>query len=166
MGVGRSFLPTPFVFWEEMALDSKEYFDTVAVRWDKMRSSFFSEAVREKAIALAEVEEGKRALDVGAGTGFITEGLIERGLVVVAMDRSKAMLKRMKKKFSDPYRVIYLIGEAEDIPLLDGSFDYVFANMCLHHVENPDKAIREMVRVLKPRGKLVITDLDEHSFTF
>lgn len=147
-------------------MDSKEYFDIVAVNWDRMRSTFFSEKVREKAIALAGVKEGKLALDVGAGTGFMTEILMEKGLFVVAMDQSKAMLERMRKKFSDRDRVVYLIGEAEVIPLLDNSVDYVFANMCLHHVENPDRAIREMVRVLKPGGKLIITDLDEHNFTF
>ncbi|MCX8128405.1 MAG: class I SAM-dependent methyltransferase [Synergistetes bacterium] len=147
-------------------MDSKEYFDRVAINWDQMRSSFFSEAVREKAIALADVKEGKEALDVGAGTGFITEGLVTKGLKVVAMDQSKAMLEKMRSKFSNFDKVIYVIGGAESIPFLDSSFDYIFANMCLHHVEDPAKAIREMARVLKPGGKLVITDLDEHNFTF
>ncbi|MGH7463173.1 MAG: class I SAM-dependent methyltransferase, partial [Longimicrobiales bacterium] len=41
-----------------------------------------------------------------------------------------------------------------------------FANMYLHHVESPSGAIREMARILKPSGKLVITDLDEHTFEF
>jgi len=44
--------------------------------------------------------------------------------------------------------------------------DYAFANMYLHHVEIPSQAIKEMVRILKPGGKLVITDLDEHNFKF
>ena len=40
------------------------------------------------------------------------------------------------------------------------------ANMYLHHVESPQEAIQEMARVLKPHGKLIITDLDEHTFEF
>lgn len=147
-------------------MDSKGYFEKVATKWDQMRESFFSKAVRDKAIALADVKEGKEALDVGAGTGFITEGLIAKGLKVIAMDQSKAMLEKMREKFSNCDRIVYILGDAESIPLLDNSFDYVFANMCLHHVENPAKAISEMARVLKPGGKLLITDLDEHNFTF
>lgn len=147
-------------------MDEKEYFERVASQWDQMRESFFSEAVRRKALALAGIQEGKEALDVGAGTGFMTEGLIAEGLKVVALDRSKAMLERMREKFRSCDGITYLIGDAENIPLLDESFDYVFANMCLHHLEDPVRAVKEMVRVLKPNGKLVITDLDEHSFAF
>ena len=44
--------------------------------------------------------------------------------------------------------------------------DYSFANMYLHHVEIPPKAIKEMARILKPGGTLVITDLDVHGFEF
>jgi SAM-dependent methyltransferase len=44
--------------------------------------------------------------------------------------------------------------------------DYVFANMFLHHVDSPPAAIREMARILKPGGRLVITDLDRHDFDF
>jgi SAM-dependent methyltransferase len=44
--------------------------------------------------------------------------------------------------------------------------DHAFANMYLHHVESPAEAIREMARILKPGGRLVITDLDEHDFAF
>ena len=43
---------------------------------------------------------------------------------------------------------------------------YIFSNMYLHHVESPPKAIKEMVRVLKAGGKVVITDLDEHEYEF
>ena len=44
--------------------------------------------------------------------------------------------------------------------------DYVFANMYLHHVDLPQVAIEEMARVLKPGGKVIITDMDEHDFDF
>jgi ubiquinone/menaquinone biosynthesis C-methylase UbiE len=131
-----------------------------------MRASFFSEAVREKALAIAEVQPGRLAADIGAGTGFITEGLIQKGLRVIAVDPSPAMLAQMRKKFADFEGIDYLLGEAEDLPITDESVDYVFANMCLHHVETPPKAIQEMARILKPGGKLVITDLDKHTFEF
>ncbi|MBI4551022.1 MAG: SAM-dependent methyltransferase, partial [Candidatus Latescibacteria bacterium] len=73
-------------------MSSKTYFDQVATRWDTMRTGFYSEAVREKAFAVAGVQAGQVAVDVGAGSGFITEGLIRRGLRVIAVDQSDAML--------------------------------------------------------------------------
>ncbi len=145
---------------------SKKYFDEVAQEWDEMRNSFFSEAVREKAISIANVETGKIAADIGAGTGFITEGLIRKGLQVIVVDQSEMMLSEMKKKFINVREIDYRVGEADKLPIPNETVDYSFANMYLHHVETPPKAIREMVRILKPGGKLVITDLDVHNFEF
>ncbi len=147
-------------------MTNKEYFDEVAKKWDRMRDGFFSEAVREKALAIAGVKPGKLAADIGAGTGFITEGLIQKGLKVIAVDQSEDMLIEMRRKFAGLDGIAYRIGEAEDLPIPDETVDYVFANMYLHHVESPLAAIKEMVRILKPGGRLVITDLDEHAFDF
>lgn len=147
-------------------MSSKKYFDRVAHQWDKMQESFFSEAVRNKAFSIASVQEGKIAADIGAGTGFITGGLVEKGLRVIAVDKSEAMLAEMRKKFAGVEGIDYRHGEAEKLPIPDGAVDYAFANMYLHHVEFPLMAIKEMVRILKPGGKLVITDMDEHTFEF
>ena len=147
-------------------MSGKQYFDEVAPEWDRMRELFFSESVREKALAVAGVQRGKTAADIGAGTGFITEGLVNRGVRVIAVDQSEAMLEIMRKKFGGVETVEYRLGEAESLPVSDGNVDYVFANMYLHHVEEPSKAVLEMVRILKPGGRLVITDLDEHPFEF
>lgn len=147
-------------------MDSKIYFKEVAGQWDKMQQEFFSEAVREKAYSLANVKEGELAADIGAGTGYITEGLVHRGLNVIAVDQSEEMLEQMKSKFGTDSRIEYQQGEAECLPIENNKVDYAMANMYLHHVEDPLTAIKEMARVLKPGGKLVITDLDEHNFEF
>lgn len=147
-------------------MKSKQYFDKVANNWDTMQESFFSEAVREKSFAMANAQKGKIAADIGAGTGFITRGLIERGINVIAVDQSEAMLTEMKKKFKGIDTIDYRAGTSEDLPVDDNSVDYVFANMYLHHVENPAKSIKELARILKHDGKLVITDLAEHNFKF
>lgn len=146
-------------------MGSKEYFDQVASQWDQMRTSFFSEAVREKALEIAGVQAGQKAADVGAGSGFITEALLRRGIAVVAVDQSQEMLAEMKRKFPGA-GVEYRQGETEHLPLAAGEVDYAFANMYLHHVESPGRAIAEMARILKPGGRLVITDLDEHNYEF
>src|SRR5574341_1323336 len=82
-------------------MTSKPYFDKVAGQWDAMRQSFFSEAVREKAYAVAGVEPGRVAADIGASTGFVTEGLLELGLRVIAIDQSASMLEILRSKFKE-----------------------------------------------------------------
>jgi ubiquinone/menaquinone biosynthesis C-methylase UbiE len=149
-----------------MMVESRTYFETVAPQWDALRKGFFSDAVREKALDVAGVEPGRLAADIGAGSGFVTEGLLRRGLRVIAVDRSEAMLEEMRRKFGEGGAVDYLNGGAEALPLEDRSVDYAFANMCLHHVDSPPAAIREMARIVKPGGRLVITDLDRHNFEF
>ncbi len=147
-------------------MNSKKYFDEIAHQWDNMQQNFFSEEVRDKAFSVAGVKKGKIAADIGAGSGFISEGLIHKGLMVIAIDQSEAMLAEMREKFSSAEGVEYRLGEAEKLPIPDEAVDYAFANMYIHHVKSPQKAITEMVRILKPGGKLVITDMDEHEFKF
>jgi ubiquinone/menaquinone biosynthesis C-methylase UbiE len=130
---------------------------------DRMKEIFFSDAVREKAYTVADIQPGKIAADIGSGTGFISEGLVEKGLKVIAVDRSEAMLEEMKRKFKGK-DIDYRLVEFDRLPIEDASVDYAFANMYLHHVESPPQAIKEMARILKPLGRLVITDLDKHSF--
>ncbi|MFA6372445.1 MAG: methyltransferase domain-containing protein [Methanothrix sp.] len=147
-------------------MDCKEYFDEVAPQWDRLRESFFTRTVRDKAISVADVQPSRIAADIGCGTGFITEGLIQRDVRVIAVDRSQAMLSEMNRKFSEIDRIDCRLGEASSLPIEDETVDYAFANMYLHHVEIPLQAIMEMVRILKPGGMLVITDLDKHNFEF
>jgi ubiquinone/menaquinone biosynthesis C-methylase UbiE len=147
-------------------MESKGYFDEVASRWDEMRQAFFSDGVREKAYAAAELEEGMEAADLGAGTGFITEGLLRYRLKrIIAVDQSESMLAEIERKFDRP-EVECRQGTADHLPLADEAIDRAFANMYLHHVPNPAAAIKEMARILRPGGCLVITDLDEHTYEF
>lgn len=147
-------------------MESKEYFSEIAEQWDDIRANFFSESLREKALSLTNVARGNTAADIGAGTGFMTEGLLQQRLQVIAVDQSSEMLNVLKKKYANYEGLDCRVGESENLPIVDASVNYVFANMYLHHVESPQTTIMEMVRILKPKGKLVITDLDEHQFMF
>ncbi len=144
-------------------MNSKAYFNQVAPEWDKMRTEFFSEDVREKAYAIAGVHKGEQAADIGAGTGFIAEGLRQKGLHVIAVDQSETMLEELKKRFDG---IDCRLGNEDNLPIPSATVNYAFANMYLHHVENPQIAIKEMARIVQTGGKVVITDLDEHQFEF
>jgi ubiquinone/menaquinone biosynthesis C-methylase UbiE len=146
-------------------VNSRSYFDAVAPDWDAMRSGFFSERVREAALDALGVERGRCAADVGAGTGFMTEALIDRGLTVVAIDESPRMLAVLRERLGET-SVECRLSDGRSLPLETGSVDYAVANMYLHHVASPADAIREMVRILRPGGALAITDLDAHDFEF
>ena len=84
---------------------------------------------------------------------------------VIAVDESEKMLDELRRRIPVS-GVERRVGSAERIPIEDESVDYVFANMLLHHVEEPSRAVREMARVLRPGGVVVITDLDSHEFEF
>ena len=149
-----------------MGTHSKGYFDQVADSWDTLQESFFSDAVLDAVLGAARPAEGHTAADLGAGTGFLTRGLVGRGVAVIAVDQSQAMLDALAAKLPPRSGVECRVGDAESLPLDDASVDQAVANMYLHHVERPPVAIREMARILKPGGRLVITDLDAHSHTF
>lgn len=140
---------------------SQAYFDEVATRWDEMRAGFFPEAVRERAIAAVGVSPGMRALDVGAGSGFVASALVAAGARVSAVDTSSKMVDLLRSRGVDAR-----VGDAEALPFAAGAFERVFANMCLHHVERPALALGEAARVLAPGGRVAITDLDAHTFEF
>src|SRR5688572_10377391 len=153
---------------EATTMESDQYFEQVATQWDAMREAFFSERLREKAFAAAGLRPGTSAADVGAGTGFLAEGLLARGVRVVAVDRSPAMLAELGRKLGEEHgeRLALRAGEAAALPFADGEMDYAFANMFLHHGEDPAAAIRELARIVRSGGQVVVTDLDEHTHVF
>jgi ubiquinone/menaquinone biosynthesis C-methylase UbiE len=76
------------------------------------------------------------------------------------------MLKHMKAKFPDARNIDYRTGYSNHLPVKDNIIDYALANMYLHHVDDPPKAIREIYRILKPGGRMILTDLDAHPFEY
>jgi ubiquinone/menaquinone biosynthesis C-methylase UbiE len=141
---------------------TREYFDTVADKWDEMRQTFFGEGVRVAAVRAANISPGDLVADVGTGTGFIAEAALDAGARVVGVDASDAMLAQARARFDGrPFET--RIGDVQALPLAAGEADAVVANMVLHHAPEPPQAIREMARVLKPGGTLVITDADTHT---
>ena len=142
---------------------TSEYFQQVAGQWDQIRSGYFSEEVRKTAIERAYLRPEMVVADIGAGTGFITAGLVDMVHTVHLVDGSQAMLDEAKRNLSQINNVEFHLADGLALPFRDGQLDVVFANMYLHHCVDPLVSIVEMVRVLKPGGRLVITDMDEHN---
>jgi ubiquinone/menaquinone biosynthesis C-methylase UbiE len=147
---------------ENEMVNSKEYFAEVAEEWDEIRSGFFSEAMRDAAIRKANLETGAVVADVGTGTGFVLRGLLGQAEELTGFDESEEMLTVARNHFAGYPNVQFRQAEGQHLPAEDNRFDVVFANMYLHHASDPAATIAEMVRILKPGGKLVITDLDTH----
>lgn len=143
---------------------SSEYFDNVAGQWDKIRAGYFSGEVRAAAIRQAGLRPEHIVADVGAGTGYMSIGLAPLVSHVYVLDGSPAMLEIARKNLRDFTNVEFQVADGLSLPLPDQSLDAAFANMYLHHCLEPLKAIQEMVRVLRPGGRLVITDMDAHPF--
>lgn len=149
-----------------MTSGSARYFEQVAGEWDTLRSGYFSEAVRDAAIARAFLRPEMAVADVGAGTGFLSAALAPQVAKVYVLDGSPAMLEVARKNLAGFANVEFRQADGLALPLPDASLDAVFANMYLHHCPDPLAAIQEMARLLKPGGRLVITDLDAHSYTW
>ncbi len=141
---------------------TSQYFDQVAPRWDQIRNGYFSDELRKAAIAKAYLRPEMIVADIGAGTGFMSAGLVDLVNSVHLVDGSSAMLEEAKRNLGTASNVEYHLADGLALPFLDGYLDVVFANMYLHHCTDPLASINEMTRVLKPGGRLVITDMDAH----
>jgi ubiquinone/menaquinone biosynthesis C-methylase UbiE len=99
----------------------------------------------------------RRALEIGAGTGYFTLNLLRAGVIerATATDISSGMLRRLAVTASDlGLRVETARADAEHLPFGDNSFDLVFGHAVLHHVPDLARALGEFRRVLAPGGTL------------
>lgn len=147
-----------------MTDSSKQYFQTHANDWDKLRTGYFQEAVRKVAVEHAYLRPDFTVADIGAGTGFMAAALAPLAAKVYVVDGSPEMIAVAKGNLAEFKNVTYLVADGSAIDLPDASLDAVFANMYLHHCTDPLAAIREMARLLRPGGRLVITDSDSHPY--
>jgi len=139
-----------------------DYFEQVAQEWDDLRAGYFDERVREAAIEEAGLSPEMVVADVGTGTGFMIQGLAPLVRKVYGFDASAEMLKVAARNLKGLNNVDLRQADGLSLPLQDESLDAIFANMYLHHIPEPPSALKEMPRLLKRGGKLILTDLDQH----
>jgi len=103
---------------------------------------------------------GKLVLDVATGTGHTALHLAPRAGRVVGLDLTRQMLELARRAEEERGidNVNWLRGDVRSLPFLDGTFDAVCCRRAPHHFPDLDEALREMARVLRPGGVLVIDD--------
>ncbi len=130
-----------------------ETFDTFAQKTDENVAARF-------AAAIGDAGQGK-LLDVACGPGVVTAALAPRAKSVVAFDATQEMLEKARARCAKAglTNVSFRQGNAEGLPFGDGEFDGVVTRLAIHHFAEPQRALAEMFRVLRPGGSVVIVDI-------
>ena len=102
----------------------------------------------------ADVSAKMSILDVGCGPGYVSAAAAERGAVPIGLDFSSEMIAIAKKMWPG---IEFREGDAQNLPFQDANFDRVVANFALLHLTNPERAMAEAARVLKPGGRFAFT---------
>lgn len=130
-------------------------------RWRRSTVGSITEArEREVVFDLVGPLEGLRLLDVGCGDGAFLVEAARKGAVVTGVDASEAMLTVARRRIADHGVTADLHqGDAQELPFDDAAFDVVVAVTILCFLHEPQHAVAEMSRVLRPGGRLVIGEL-------
>jgi malonyl-CoA O-methyltransferase len=110
---------------------------------------------------LGVVNENARILDLGSGTGFISQMLIEKSKAnaeqIVALDIALPMLKKSRQKLNCSDKVNYLCADGECLPFQEAVFDLVISNLAFQWFHRPELTLRDIKRSLKPNGRLLLS---------
>jgi ubiquinone/menaquinone biosynthesis C-methylase UbiE len=145
----------------ERRTKSQEFFSSSAGQWDRLREELFGDRFHLAALA-ALAEPTWVVADLGCGTGQVSAAIAPFVARVIAVDASAAMLQAAKKRLHGIHNIELRRGELEALPIDDARIDAATLMLVLHHVPEPERALHEVARVLKPGGRLVIVDMLPH----
>lgn len=135
-----------------------EMFDTVAKRYDvtnAILSGGNAPLWRTATVKAIAPEPGERVLDIACGTGTSTAAIARRGARVVGVDFSPGMIAEARRRHPE---LDFHAGDAQALPFGDDEFDAVTVSFGLRNFADPHAALAEMYRVLRPGGRVVITE--------
>ena len=137
----------------------REFFNTAAVTWDEQYQNQELTDFLSKLVPTFPLKRGQRVLDVGTGTGILIPFLLEAvGSTghVTAIDFAEKMVEACKAKYANLPNVNIAVQQVENLDFPPETFDAVTCFGLFPHLENKQKALSQMNRVLKPGGKLII----------
>jgi ubiquinone/menaquinone biosynthesis C-methylase UbiE len=147
-----------------------EHFDARSTWWDHVYEDESLQARilrRRQALALSWVDglrlpTGASILEIGCGAGSTSVELARRGYAVQGLDLSEAMIRRARSRAAAAGlrgAVAFHVGDAHELPVAAGTVDLVLAIGVLSWLADPETAVREMSRVTKPDGHVLVTSL-------
>jgi len=154
----------------ESMKNEEDHLQRNEAKWDKWAKSFDDESTinnylrnaQEKLVSLLDIKENVHFLDVGCGTGWavglVAKRVDDKGLFY-GIDLSSNMIEKATKNFQGKENFHFIQANAGDIPLETDFFDIIICTNSFHHYPNPEKALREMARLLKNGGRLYILDM-------
>jgi ArsR family transcriptional regulator len=145
----------------ERRTKSQQFFTSSAGQWDKLRGELFGRSFHLSAL-LGLLNPEWTVGDLGCGTGQVAEALAPWVRQVIAVDESAAMLQAARRRVRDLTNVEVRRGDLEALPIPDASLDALTCVLVLHHLAAPELALTEAARVLRPGGRLLLTDMMPH----
>jgi SAM-dependent methyltransferase len=145
----------------ERRTQSQEFFSTAAGEWDRLRTELVGR--RLDLLALFGLLDPEWVVgDLGCGTGQVAKALAPFVKEVIAVDDSSAMLTAARDRLEGHPNVDVRSGDLESLPIEDLQLDAAVLFLVLHYVPEPAVALREVARVLRPGGRLLVVDLSPH----
>ena len=150
---------------EQRAAKVNDLFAAIARRYDRLndlQSFGLHRRWKRRLVRLAQITPDARVLDVCCGTGDIALRLAEAGADVTGLDFSEPMLEVAWSKIRNPKSEIrnprFVHGDAQQLPFGDATFDIVTVSYGLRNLASWETGLREMARVAKPGGRLLVLD--------
>ncbi|MGA2615412.1 MAG: methyltransferase domain-containing protein [Spirochaetia bacterium] len=143
-----------------------------AEKWNRRAKTYdrrrfdFMRFMQSRTLHLIDVRKGMSFLDIGCGTGWAvrrTAQLLNGVGKFYGIDISPQMIEKANEQTLKGRNIKFKVGNAEELPFGNGTFDVVLCTNSFHHYKNPKKVLTEMARVLKSDGAVYITDLTADS---
>ena len=142
---------------------TKRFFRTVAPQWDRLKREVLGDFDLNQ-VLLENVHAQGSVADLGCGTGEMLSALNrDPSHTLIGVDSSPEMLEQAKIRLCDTGSIELRLGEVEYLPMKDQEVDAAVMSMVLYHIVEPEKAIAEVHRVLRPGGKFLLADFECHN---